>query len=79
MAASVLPTAAELAGLTTVAEVVRFVGLPDATWSLTNLALGNFPNLRLLSQAPPDGFAEALETMRLPRLGADGNPVDHQK
>ena len=76
MAASALPTAVELAGLNDLAAVVRFTGLEPVTWRQVNLALGNWPNLRLLSQAPPDGIAEALATMQLPRLGGDGNPVD---
>ena len=57
-------------------NAVAFVGLAPGTWRQVNRVLGSFPNLRLLSQAPPDGIADAIETMRLPKLDAAGNAVD---
>lgn len=75
MAANVLPNAIELALLTDLASVVAFSGLPNGVWRQVNAALGGFPNLRLLSQAP-DGIAEAIATMQVPRLDADGNALD---
>ena len=73
---SPLPTAAELATLDTLQAVVTWVGLNDRVWRQANDALGSFPNLRILSQAPAEGIAAAVGSMELPKLGADGNPVD---
>ena len=73
---SPLPTAAELATLDSLDAVVRWVGLPPRTWQQANVALGSFPNLRILSQAPAEGIAAAIESMELAKLGADGNPID---
>ena len=76
MANHPLPTDTEMAALTDLPAIVRWCALDQAVWREINNAFGQFPNIRLLAHAPPEGIATALEHMELRRVGADGALLD---
>lgn len=76
MANHPLPTDTEMAALTDLPATVRWCALDQAVWREINNAFGQFPNIRLLAHAPPEGIATALEHMELRRVGADGALLD---
>ena len=71
-----LPTDTEMATLGDLNAIVRWCALDVQVWREINAGFGNFPNIRLLAHAPPEGIATALEHMELRRLGPDGAPLD---
>ena len=76
MALSLLPTAAELAGLGTLEAVRDWSGCPAAVWTAASDHLGKVPSIRVLALTPVDVFRLMLERVRIPVTRAAGATVD---
>ena len=76
--ASDLPTDAQLAAITTIAQAIAWVGLDAAAWAAVDVALGNVPSLRILGNIPADALRLAVHAARVavPESGTPGGP-DH--
>ena len=76
--ASDLPTDAQLAAITTIAQAIAWVGLDAAAWASVDVALGNVPSLRILGNIPADALRLAVHAARVavPESGTPGEP-DH--
>ena len=76
--ASDLPTDAQLAAITTIAQAIAWVGLDAAAWASVDVALGNVPSLRILGNIPADALRLAVHAARVavPESGTPGAP-DH--
>ena len=76
MALSLLPTAAELAGLGTLDAVRDWSGCPAAVWTAASDHLGTVPSIRVLALTPVDVFRLMLERVRIPVTRAAGATVN---
>ena len=65
MTASILPTASELAGITTLEEARRWAGSRDPAWSAWPTAVGQVPSLRVLANIATSAFKETLALVRI--------------
>ena len=76
--ASDLPTDAQLAAITTIAQAIAWVGLDAAAWAAVDVALGDVPSLRILGNIPADALRLAVHAARVavPESGTPGGP-DH--
>ena len=75
--ASDLPTDAQLAAITTIAQAIAWVGLDAAAWAAVDVALGNVPSLRILGNIPADlRLAVHAARVAVPERGTPGQP-DH--
>ena len=65
MTASILPTASELAGITTLEEARRWAGSRDPAWGAWQTAVGQVPSLRVLANIATSAFKETLALVRI--------------
>lgn len=73
MAASLLPTQAELAGLRTLDNVRDWTGTPEVVWQHLSVALGTVPNVRVLALTPMDIMKRAFRDARITLVDSTGN------
>ena len=69
MALSILPTATELAALTTLEQIRAWTQTPTETWRVASDALGTVPSIRVLALTPADIFRQMLRQVRIPVTG----------
>lgn len=74
MARQLLPSDAELAGLTDLPAVIHWVGLADAVWNQCSSSLGTIPDMRVMAMTPPGTISSVVAGLRLPVLDTAGRP-----